>query len=114
MTVRRLLFEFPDWVGLSLRWSSRRRSLCQAIGKLGVVEIDMHLDASIGSACERLDYRPVRQNIGRKVDFVPRCIDQCDVHMLEVFGRGIADDRRGIGAAWRALGREAQRPVWES
>jgi hypothetical protein len=47
-----------------------------------------------------LDDRPVSQDIGRKVDFLPRGIDQRHVHMLKVFGWRVVD--RGICAGWRA------------
>ena len=46
-----------------------------------------------------MDDRPVSQDVGRKVDFVPRGVDQRHVHMLEVFVRRIVDGR--IGAGWR-------------
>ncbi|HUZ91875.1 MAG TPA: hypothetical protein VMU78_08245 [Methylocella sp.] len=66
-----------------------RKTLDGSFGKLGSVEIDPHVDAAIGRAGERLDHRPVDQNICRSVDFFPRAIDQRYVYMLEVFGRRI-------------------------
>ena len=42
-----------------------------ALGKLGAVEIDAHLDAAIGGARERLDDWAVRQHVSRQVDFTP-------------------------------------------
>jgi hypothetical protein len=34
------------------------------------IEINTHFDATIGRVCECLNDRPVRQNIGRKIDFM--------------------------------------------
>ena len=62
------------------------------------IEINTHFDAAIGRARECLNDRPVRQNIGRKIDFMLCAVDQLNVDMLEVFPRvrsGLsAPDRR--------------------
>jgi hypothetical protein len=50
-----------------------------ALGELGAIEIDSHLGAAIGGACERLQDWPIGQHIGRHVDFVLGAIDQCNV-----------------------------------
>jgi hypothetical protein len=62
--------------------------------------------ATIGRAGERLNDRPVRQNIGRKIDLPLRGIDQRDVHMFEVFGGRVVDYRRRIGVAQCGDGNE--------
>jgi hypothetical protein len=71
-----------------------------ALGKLVAVEIDAHRDAAIGGARERLDDRPVSQDIGRKVDFLPRGVDQRHVDAFEILGGCIVDGR--IGPGWHA------------
>jgi hypothetical protein len=40
------------------------------------IEINTHFDATIGRARECLNDGPVRQNIGRKIDFMLCAIDQ--------------------------------------
>jgi hypothetical protein len=65
----------------------------RALGKLGAVEIDAHLDAAISSACKRLDDRPVGQDIRGQVDF-----------MLGAF------NQRPRGFGWRTI-RVAVMPV---
>ena len=46
-----------------------------ALGKLGAIKIDADCNVAIGGACERLHDWPVRQDIGRHVDFVLGGID---------------------------------------
>src|SRR5262249_9083052 len=70
------------------------------------VEINTHFDATIGRACECLNDRPVRQNIGRKIDFMLCAVDQRDVDMLEAFGGRVVYCRRQIGVAQCSDGKE--------
>jgi hypothetical protein len=77
-----------------------------ALGKLGAIEIDSHLDAAIGGACECLQDWPIGQDICGHVDFIPRLIDQGDVDVFEIFARRIVNARRWLGAAWRREQRE--------
>jgi hypothetical protein len=79
-----------------------------ALGELGAIEIDAHIDASIGGACERLHNGTVSQHIGRHVDFVLGAIDQRHVDMFKVLCRGIVNDRRGISLARRECGEQRQ------
>jgi len=77
-----------------------------ALGELRAVEIDSHLDAAIGRACERLHDWPVRQHISGHVDFVLGAVDQGNVDVFKVLSRRVMNDWRGIGAAWRERGEE--------
>jgi hypothetical protein len=77
-----------------------------ALGKLGAVVIDADLDATIGSACERLHDCPVRQDVGRHVDFVLGRVDQGNIDVFKILARRIVNDRRGIGFAWRERGEQ--------
>jgi hypothetical protein len=69
-----------------------------ALGILGAVEIDTHLDATLG-ARERLHDGPVRQDICRHVDFMLGAIDQGNVNVFQVLARRVVNDRRWIGDA---------------
>ena len=68
-----------------------------ALGKLGAVEIDAHLDAAIGGARERLHDRPIRQDVCGQVDFMLGAIDQRDVDVFEILRRRVVNDRRRVG-----------------
>jgi hypothetical protein len=48
-------------------------------------------------ARECLDHRPARKDIGGKVDFPLRGLDQRDVHVFEVFGGRVVDCRQSAG-----------------
>ena len=77
-----------------------------ALGELCAIEIDPHLDATIGGACKRLHDGQVGQHICGQVDFMLGAIDQGDVDVFEVFGRRVMNDRRWIGGAWCQRGEE--------
>lgn len=77
-----------------------RRGL--ALGKLGAVEIDADMDATIGCPRERLQDRPIRQDIGGHVNFMLGAINQVNVDVLKVLDRRIVNCWRGIGAPLRA------------
>jgi hypothetical protein len=66
-----------------------------ALGELCAIEIDPHLDATIGGACKRLHDGQVGQHICGQVDFMLGAIDQGDVDVFEVFGRRVMNDRPG-------------------
>jgi hypothetical protein len=81
-----------------------------AFGELRAIKINAHRDTPIGGASERLQDRPVIQDVGRHVDFALCGVYQCRIHMLEVFGGRVMDCR--IGAPWHAEGEDHGGQNW--
>jgi hypothetical protein len=59
-------------------------------------------NAAIDGARERLQDRPIRQDIGGHVDFMLGAVDQRNVNVFEVLARRVVNFWRGIGAPLRA------------
>jgi hypothetical protein len=75
-------FEVHDTRRLGEVIESRREL---ALGKLGAVEIDADMDATIGGARESLQDWPVRQDVGRHVDFMLGAVNQVNVRVVGQF-----------------------------
>jgi hypothetical protein len=75
-----------------------------ALGKLCAIEIDADCNAAIGSARERLQDWPVRQNIRGHVDFMLGAIDKRNIDVFQIFRGRIMNGRRGLGGARRESG----------